>query len=437
MKVAVHSEKQRKWIETLLEKCEPFFSDQTRWLHANDPYKTVDLLQNSYYALLLLRSHQMAKMVEGRELLDRILSFQIKEGEALGLIPIATYQYPICKNKEKAIEMLLVFFCIEKRYGALLEKKSHENLIASIEMMKEALLKIPFGDFKRAKLDFILGKKESLRLFASGSRENLGSILHFALAMEDEKELPWIFSRYHFGHYLGEMQTESYLGSSVRKSLFEVGSAFVFQESLEGICYQDLLRGALYFNAKPFLPLDLLEWQDSFGCTWKALPSLGLHYLDHFPENMKLDPSFHLFRLFLNSSHSLVCHDLLSHAKIIPTKSGFSLLLEIPPEDEEKNIFVFYLSKEYAQGAFVNGERMNTWRAMERLTFGDLEIFLDLLEGEADLFGHVTLSHREGQEKALLGYPFSDWAITLRQLRSSGAKLSITVQVKRCLEQVP
>lgn len=101
----------RNQIAQALNACEPNWDEETSYLYGvGNGKKSISLEENLMFALLLLRSHQMEKVLRARDLIWRLLCFQIISPNP-GFYPRFLHLFPISAplKWQKWIASLLIF----------------------------------------------------------------------------------------------------------------------------------------------------------------------------------------------------------------------------------------------------------------------------------------------------------------------------------------
>ena len=107
----------------------------TGFIHLNTREKnetmevSIPLLENSYFALALLRSRLAENVKEGKSLLERILYFQnSKLPEQMGNFPIFLHEFPFCSDRYQGVYLLDPLHCIQKEFQHILGPDLREHL---------------------------------------------------------------------------------------------------------------------------------------------------------------------------------------------------------------------------------------------------------------------------------------------------------------------
>lgn len=104
-------EGEKKLVSLALAAGKSLFSTQTGYLHCylEDPKAVrqdpIPLVENFLYAYALLRSRFVQSVCEARELLWKLLSFEVQ-----GRLPTYMHEYPECRSWHASIELLPVLF---------------------------------------------------------------------------------------------------------------------------------------------------------------------------------------------------------------------------------------------------------------------------------------------------------------------------------------
>ena len=124
-----------------LEYGQKIRSEKTGYLHLfYHPKKELDhshcipLVENLYFAFALMQSKTSEMVLEGFSLTEKILSFQISEGEKSGHFPVYLHQYPDTSDLFWTLEVLTCLFYIARDCQSCMPKPL-------VEKLEKALLK--------------------------------------------------------------------------------------------------------------------------------------------------------------------------------------------------------------------------------------------------------------------------------------------------------
>ena len=107
--------------EEILALGKKMYSEQTGFIHLYylDPLAkrqdTIPVVENLLYALALLRTRTSEQMLEGKDLLSKLLPYQSEEGN----FPIYLHDYPNCKELFAAAKALPPLYWILKEFGTV------------------------------------------------------------------------------------------------------------------------------------------------------------------------------------------------------------------------------------------------------------------------------------------------------------------------------
>ena len=102
-----------------LEAGRSYQSKQTHLIHYNysgeHHLETVPLYENACFALALLRTKEREKIKEAKELITRLLSFEVD-----GDFPLYLHDYPVCHSPSHSVNLAVPLHWMLKRYALLL-----------------------------------------------------------------------------------------------------------------------------------------------------------------------------------------------------------------------------------------------------------------------------------------------------------------------------
>jgi hypothetical protein len=414
----------RKLNDLHLEAAKMRLSPQTGFLHYfyEEPNtlhpQTIPILENIYYVLALFRQRLSDPILEGKNLLEKLLAFEVD-----GNFPIYLHQYPICKDRCLSIHALAVFHHLLKDYRSVLG----DELIKKIELV-------------------------CLRIVAH------------AQTIQREKKLP-LAAESKLQGYQGVLTEKNPSGSSewadyMIALMMMPKSSFVIDElakaskhwcSALGV----FTSGTVSHPQEGFLPkmtlFDLFMYLEQGFFSRSITPSYPLLLaasIVSVDEEMKLpfskeDAVVSYFIPQAKEPFGLMWKEnglIRSLAFACPKgeclyeKRGdvfrlhFTYSQEIPDEDAQEEIAIFLDAQ--AQGElFVNESRSTTcklsdeivWRTNEkRVSFS-----IAIVEGEGKIMGHLLKGNRPSQ---VLKDPFKayDWKLGLRTLKR-GSHLKVQI----------
>jgi hypothetical protein len=197
---------------------------------------SIPTYENFLFCLALLRTKKMEAILEAKELLDRLLAFQIQNGQnrSPGNFPQYLHEYPYARDHFLAVRLLLPFFWIEKEFlhvlGDALSKKflaSYEALKKYLETLSEQLLVdqvslphwVKFACAKEAK------PIESVSGLAKIGPQMLGELLAYMQirGVQDSEFTSFVLSAWHKAtkKFVGSPLLFSQAGLDVQPTLFD------------------------------------------------------------------------------------------------------------------------------------------------------------------------------------------------------------------------
>ena len=92
----------------------------------------IPILKNFMFALALLRTRTSENVLEAKALLEKLLHFQPKQGNALfGNFPIYIHEFPVCQDRYVAVHVLPVIYWVLKSFHQVLGVELRQKLEVS------------------------------------------------------------------------------------------------------------------------------------------------------------------------------------------------------------------------------------------------------------------------------------------------------------------
>jgi hypothetical protein len=113
-----------------LEAGKKRLSAQTFFVHQGDLIPVVD---NFLYALALMRTKVADRVMEARDLIERLLPFQSESGN----FPIHLHEWPNCNDRLIGAQILIPMHWITTEFGAVIGGTLHEKLMKSQAKLKQ------------------------------------------------------------------------------------------------------------------------------------------------------------------------------------------------------------------------------------------------------------------------------------------------------------
>ena len=455
-------------------------SKQTGYVHyySNDtqePYRTIPLVENTLFALALLRSRLVEQVQEAKVILKGLLAFQnLTESDSYGNFPVYLHEFPHCADSTMGLQLAAPFYWILHHFGHVLGTSLKQQLEEAARLGLENCLEshkikpFPYSIAVRlAAAQFAFGVfwnkeewkcegKEQLEQLSERQLEGWNSTKHLGdLLIGLQMAYPSLANS-HWQALWQRMeqtwhpQTASYIGPCVREwqegeepmpNLYDLfGGYFAGQFSRRATLLRPYhLYGALIQSSADKFQLNSSSTQvvqNHYKLqAWKSVSSAEKAYTlleKKEPCNPSIDKTFTPFRLIwgnLQALHSLVCQGV-GYEKVEFSEEGntlklsFDLPLNLPEgEKHQKRELEFFVDCQPEIYFTLNGNPSNTFslgqELMMHLGAQRVSLVLDLLEGEGDFMGHVMRGNRPSQidHKGETRFHAYDWTIFLRTIR--------------------
>lgn len=136
--------RQRQPVDLAISAGREFQSGQTGYIHYcyktldEEPFDTIPLHENFLFILALLRSRTVDAVQEAKVLLDKILYFQhLTPGEQKGNFPVYLHEYPHCRDRYLAIQLLPACYWMLKDYRKFFGQELEQRLLQAIQTMMD------------------------------------------------------------------------------------------------------------------------------------------------------------------------------------------------------------------------------------------------------------------------------------------------------------
>jgi hypothetical protein len=428
MDLTFKEDKRRKLIEMHIEAVKKRISPQTGFLHLfyEDPFslhpQTIPVLENMYYVLGLCRTRLTDPILEARQLLDKLLAFEVE-----GNFPIYLHEYPLCKNRSLSIELLPVLYYLERDYSLVLG----EDLVKKIKGLSYRIVdraekiheikKLPFSPF--IKWQAYIGR------LLPQSPSTLVEWGDYLLAMHMMQGAHWILDEACRGISLWNPMNQVLLidglvplqdGFTPKKGLFnlfmDLHSDTPLREPL--IAEPLLLSGSLVHTFDDIEPAELFN-MDSFV----------VH---------KATGSTQPLSLYWNEEGALrsMAFKLCSTDVVIENKGQAVSLVCVyenqVPEEEGSVEVCLYIDCQEKASLIVNGAAASTFRIDDLVQIQTehrlFTLHFSVIEGQGLFCGHLSKGNRPSQTRKEL-YKAYDWQIGLRTVERDSrciVKIDIT-----------
>ena len=420
----------RQLIDLNLTVARSYQSSETGFIHIGD---LIPFYENFCYILALFRSRIGDNIQEAKELLSRLLCFQIPMGRVHeGLFPRNLHEYPEVKDTRISVHLLPIFYAIEKEYLTIIENPLKEQLKNAFERISEKCQRIhsefPFKTPLSLKLLAVKGVSFPTDFEVKTTREWTDLCIAMQMVGRGEEILPVAISCWdgNLHTYVGPASSEFQEKGEPEITLFDLFMA----SSLESPSKRLFTPERIHLEAALVFPFQ--------GCKEKKTNSDSLFSIPSFlPSSKSQSQGFHLIRLLWgdeNHIHSLVCQEKeFAFQTVEKGRYLFGYKEELPNEKDgmELNFFCDYHPEVQI---FIEEKKGTVFQLGEKITIvtpsKTVTLSFSIKEGEGKFLGHISRSNRPSQI-ALKGpkdFTSYDWRIGLRTLsRTPNLQMEVTV----------
>lgn len=346
-------------------------SSRTKFVHDDE---TIPLYENFCFALALFRQKTAESVTEGKELINRLLSFQAPDGN----FPVYLHDFPRCFNFHTSLKMAPILIYLLRLFGPLLGE-----LKSKIE----------------ATLTLVLSKRPEKSIWENRYRACIGEpILPIDTTLLSPAEwTEWLITAQLAG-----------------QAHFIVPYDETLQIFMGPACFDAQEKG----EPRP----SPMEWLLADG-------SFSPRLLRDHPHQILSAPLFPISftSQLINDSFRLFWKGATIHSLV-----GKSLTFDLPGGVEigKGDLFEAALFTDISPETklFVNGQKATTFQLEDQITIQTptltLHLHFELTQGSGDFSGHIFRANRPSQ--ICKGYEVYDWQIGLRTLRRQGpAQISV------------
>lgn len=405
--------KQIRAVDLALAACRKRQSPRTGFVHlfaGEEPSQdTIPVYENFLFAFALFRQKTAESVLEGKELVERLVGFQTECGN----FPTYLHDFPRCWDHSLPLKIAPIAVHLLRAFGSILGAELKELLEKALgKMIRFAVSRNqeqPYSSVWQARLQALQGKAPAISETASFSAHDWFEWIVASQTFSPERtEYPIPYNP-HLQLFLGA-------GGSQEK----------------GEPKPVPVEWALAEQEESFSPRLALDHPGQIACA--AL----LPFKTSAPalEPVSWDGAA---RLFWGGSklHSL---SLKSAAKVTRSKNAIQVVFDLPEGVELGRELLFeaalFVDHSPETELFVCGKKGTVFRLGDpvRIQTPELQIecVFELLEGEGMFCGHLLRANRPGQVacKGPLLYETYDWQIGLRTLRRSQAcKIQLTLKL--------
>ena len=424
----IEEQLKRKLIELNLAAARKRKSLQTGLVHyfASDPFAlkqdAIPVLENFFYVYALFRSKLVENIQEGKEILERLLAFEVD-----GNFPIALHEFPLCRDKQLSSELLPPLFYLLRDYPLALGEAWTQRLqalslriVKGLEKQVEVLSLVAKG-----RLNAFLGTFVDLLSWQPRTPAEWGEFCICAqMSGLDFSTIAtnWDPALFVFVGASRERQQEEYEPAVTLLDLF-MGEYFqsFSKRALLSIESPSHLKAAL---VHPFEKVALEERKKaSFRCLLEKSSRQCLTIYWGASEKV----------------HSFVVEAKKGTWNLVEEKEGVISCLytydETVPSEEESMELGFYLDDSEDHLIEVAQERATVFHPQDEVTITSkrVKLFLNMQANPEEIqwMGHVLKGDRSFQKGRELPYGGYDWKLGLRTIqRKSAAQILLQVKIE-------
>jgi|JI9StandDraft_1071089.scaffolds.fasta_scaffold28733_2 hypothetical protein len=378
---------------------------------------TIPILENFTFALALLRLRQGETILEAKELLQRLLLTQTKEGG----FPVYLHEFPKIRKSLANVDFLFPLLHIYEGYRHVLGKEMTHGLEKAIESLNHYLKTLgsmpPLLAFQIGAFESRYYGKEKPKLPTNLiTSKEYGDTLLAAHILQEELVIPW-----HSGtnQFAGPPLHELFDGFAPRFTLLDY--------VVKGTLPKDhplLLRTSLLFP---------VEFSCSFpeekeGFVTLAKESFFVTVKKEYAPGSLHSKGYHLLRLVFGD-HILAFQGTEFTTNANLTENQLEMVIDYPSwakKDKHGDMeLAWYINHKPAVDIFVFGKKATIFGLDQPLTITDgKHTFLLTFtkhKGEGKVCGHISRANRKAQISREVEENFEafDWEIGLRTLDRS------------------
>lgn len=458
-------------------------SAQTGYIHyyygetEQEENHTIPLLENTLFALALLRSRLVESIQESKVLLKQLLVFQnLRDEGSKGNFPTYLHEYPVCRNPSLGLQLLAPFYWILKHFGHILGADLRMQLEQSANHVLEYSLRFhqitpyPYSFAVRlaaAQLAFgilwgnrnwqeegiqQLEKLASRQLEGSHTTNHLAGLLAglqmiYPSLLNSPWRPLWLRMEQTWHH-----QTGCYIGPCLREWQDKGEPQCNLYDLYAGYFAGQFSRRATLLQANHLHAALIQPSSDKFVVfshplvvggqvkhqSWQItrLPQEAYTLLEKKEAvNPSLENTYTLFRFIwgdLHFVHSLVCQGgHYERVEFAVDDQSIHLFFHLNeqgrPEDKHREREIEFFTDFHPDVQFtLSGHTATTFELGQTLSISlgkhQLSLTFSLLEGEANFLGHLMRGNRPSQidNKGVKRFQSYDWTIFLRTIRRKG-----------------
>lgn len=445
MGLVPEEEEKRYFIQLALEGGEEFLSSKTRYVHDEE---MIPLYENFCYVLALASSRHKENAEKAKELLLRVLHFQIPSSPNKGAFPKYLHQYPYPKDLRFQKDVLWILTELLEHHALALGKEVLTQVARAAEELKNYLKAQDIQEMEDIR-DNISSTRLSYALVpGKGAQETY-----------DRWSIYWNPS---LMCYTGPCFEEYYERGEIKRCTWDYLMSSYYHVYPSFLKTKQLLKlqGALipYFPHRGEFTYGELQgvYRDMPWAVWNSAHDSLFLFRSFFPQPPQ-DKGLHVFRYVWKGEHTLhhlVCQSIHQELYATHVENETALIFTYPEtmETDEHNPLELFVQHHPALAWSVGSQRATLFYLEDKVvlySYGAvLEFVFSIEEGEGDVLGHLSRGNRPSQiVSPKEDYEAFDWRLFVRILRRTSTfklKLQMTrkaafsyAQIQDCLEKLP
>jgi hypothetical protein len=424
MGLDLEEDRKRRPVELSLRAARKRQSSQTGFVHhcyesENEKHDTIPLFENFCFVLALLRSKQSENMLEGLNLLSKLLKL-----EQEGNFPVYFHELPACRDRLLGLKLLAVFHAILFDFHPILEsalQQQLQQLIGRILSFGNSLHDQGGLPQRYALLLKAYDDPHHLPLFEPTTPDQMADALiaaHMARCRGATVAIEPIIASWHrqLLTYTGPQEQEK---AEPKPTLFDLFlSDYSRNYPARVLCDHPMhLKASLVYSMDGSM-------QGSMDGSMLDASSSGIPF-----QSISSHPR-QPYTLYWGSPdhlHSLVCDpkEMRYSLQLKENSAEFLFTSTAPASLEGPVELAFFYNIHPAHDILVNGRKATAFQLGDVLEIHSdgmkFEIVFSLEEGEGAFYGHLSRGNRPLQTaaKGASRYEAFDWQIGLRTIRRS------------------
>ncbi len=448
------------------------------WYHRVLDYPTHDTIpiyENFLFVLALMRERTAESFAEGKALLEKLLHFQISDtgSSHAGNFPLYLHEYPDCKDRNVAANVLPIFYWILHTFPVVLGSPLRDTFHRATERLLDYCLRLRHErPHFTAALKMACAIRALAALWQRNDLQQIGdqwidelllqsqepgfatwyipadmgeALVALQMVYTDIRSSPWAHL-WELAERFWHPRMATYVGPGYHDYQFREQPAVTLLDLIMGFhygcySYRALLNGPhllaaalIHPTGEPPTPLTLPAAFDlsvaGRRATVRQEGSLAYSLLEKLQPDPTRDNAYSAFRLVwgdVNCAHTLVCQGGNVQSIAYQALEGgidliFTLPEEVPTEVRQRNREVSFFLDAHEDTQFVVGGHASatTFQMGEKVTIESAGMVITLCasleEGTGHFFGHIAKGNRTSQKHTTGDGRFKayDWQLFLR-----------------------